>query len=266
MLLLTHVKSLVAFVLVFVVAGRSQEISSSSKPGTDQLESMEMLGTVGPYRIGLNYTVRRHTDLVTAHYFYASQLKDVSLRGAVHGESVDFEGADGSIFHLQFVGNGSNGTLPLTFYNSVGLRGSWILGNHNFPVDLRMQHSTENPGTRLYVQVTDQPDSIYEAFVAKAREAILNGNVNEAAKYIHFPLRINGIHHSLTIRNATELKANWSRIFTPEFLTKLREDLLHEMFVHEGEVMLGDGELWFEDKGLVALNPVSGKTDLIRGK
>lgn len=255
-------KRLVALVLTFGVFG----VAHSALPVSDELESMEARGTVGPYRIGLNYTVRKHTELVSAHYFYVTQLKDIPLKGAVRGEGVELEGDDGSTFRLHFVGNGSNGKEALTFYNSIGLSGSWTLGRRTLPVDLRIHYGTENPGERLYAQVTDQSDSAYEAMVARVRQAILDGNEIEVAKHTNFPLRVNGTHYSLTIRNAAELKANWSRIFTPEFLSKLRMDVPHEMFVHEGEVMLGDGELWFDDKGLISLNPVLGHPDLIKSK
>jgi hypothetical protein len=86
-------------------------------------------------------------------------------------------------------------------------------------------------------------------------------------RYLHPRLlRVNGTHHSLTIPDEAELKANRTRIFTPGFLAKLQMDVPHEMFVHNGEAMLGDGELWFDDKGLIALNPVLGEADLIRSK
>lgn len=227
----------------------------------EQLESMEVRGTVGPYRIGLSYTVRDHTDLVTAHYFYASQLKNIPLTGTVEGESVTLCGADGSVFLLHFVGNGSNGNQPLTFYNSVGLRGFWSLGSRKFAVTLQFEHSLENPGERLYSQVTSQSDVAFEAMVKAAQDAILRGDWKTTSRYVDFPLRINGTHHHLTIRNEVELHAHWSQIFTPEFVAKLRLDVPHEMFVHNGEAMLGDGELWFDEKGLDAVNPVLGKTD-----
>jgi hypothetical protein len=66
----------------------------------------------------------------------------------------------------------------------------------------------------------------------------------------------NTSHHHLEVRDARALQARWSTIFTASFLAKLRLDITHEMFVHDGTVMLGDGELWFDDKGLVAVNPV----------
>jgi hypothetical protein len=56
------------------------------------------------------------------------------------------------------------------------------------------------------------------------------------------------------LQNPVQLEANWSRVFSPAFIAKLREDIPHEMFVHEGEAMLGQGKLWFDDKGLTVVN------------
>ncbi|MFL6429613.1 MAG: hypothetical protein ACJ71S_15305 [Acidobacteriaceae bacterium] len=244
--------------LAVAAAGLNVDQLSAQAAKTDPLESMETRGTIGPYRIGLNYTVRRNTELVAAHYFYVSQLKDIPLTGTVRGESVELQGTDGSTFRLHFVGNGSNGSQPLTFYNSIGVRGSWSHGGRDLPVDLRFVHSTQNPGQRLYSQVTSRSDASFEAMVKSAQEAILDGDANTASNYVHFPLRVNATPRPLLIRNPSELKAQWSQIFTRELLVKIRMDVSHEMFVHEGEVMLGDGELWFDERGLVAVNPVLG--------
>jgi hypothetical protein len=138
------------FGLLFVAFGSA--LPPTQAVDANQVESMEARGTGGAYTIGLNYTVRDHTELVAAHYFYASQLKDIPLKGSVQGELVELQGTDGSVFHLHFVGNGSNGTEPLTFYNSFGLTGKWMLGTRALPVNLRREHSTENPGQPMYAK------------------------------------------------------------------------------------------------------------------
>ena len=83
-----------------------------------------MKGTIGPYRIGLHYTVRDRTELVTAHYSYYSKMNDIPLTGSVSADSVVWKGMDGGVFRLRFTENGSNGRQPLTFYNSTGLSGT----------------------------------------------------------------------------------------------------------------------------------------------
>jgi hypothetical protein len=218
------------------------------------LSSIEMFGTIGQYRVGLNYTVRNNTELIAAHYFYASQLTNIALTGSVNGEAVEFKGDDGSVFHLHFVGNGSNGSAPLTFYNSVGLSGTWVLRSRTLPVSLHGGHGTANPGQRLYSQVTSQPDSQFEAMVQAARKAILSGDAHLAGTYVSFPLRVNFDHRHLTIRSRSQFEANWSGIVPPALVAKIRAAIPHEMFVHAGQATLGDGDLWFDERGIVAIN------------
>lgn len=222
--------------------------------GDSNLSSVEMYGTVGQYRVGLNYTVRNNTELVAAHYFYASRLTNIALTGSVNGEAVEFKGEDGSTFHLHFEGNGSNGNDPLTFYNSIGLNGTWVLGSRTLAVTLQNEHGTPNPGQRLYADVTSQPDSQFETLVQTARKAILDRNFHLTATCVSFPLRVNLAHRHATIRTPAQLEADWSLVFSPAMVAKLREDIPHEMFVHEGEAMLGDGDLWFDERGIVAIN------------
>ena len=250
-------KFAVSLLLVFAAANLMAVQQSPQRTADDRLESMEAIGTVGPYRIGFNYTVRQNTKLVAAHYFYVSRLEDIPLSGVVSGQSVHLHGTDGANFDLVFVGNGSNGKEPLTFHNSVGLRGSWSLNNRELPVELAFSHSTENPGQRMYSQVTDRSDSAFESQVEALCQAILSEDLIAASKHVHFPLVVNLRTHTLLIRNTSELQTHRSSIFTTRFLVKLRSDIPHEMFVHNGEAMLGDGELWFDDKGLVAVNPPS---------
>jgi hypothetical protein len=215
---------------------------------------MEMYGTVGPYEVGLNYTVHNDTELVAAHYFYASHLTNIVLTGSVEGEAVEFKGEDGSVFHLHFLGNGSNGNRPLTFYNSIGLSGVWVLGSRTLPVKLQDDHGTPNPGQPLYAQVTTQSDVKFEEMVQTVRRAILSGDSRLAAKYVSFPLRVNFEHRHLTLRGRAQFEANWSLIFSPAMVARIRADIPHEMFVHEGEAMLGSGDLWFDQRGLSAIN------------
>ena len=234
--------------LVLPISVVAQDHSDSS------LSSVEMDGTVGQYRVGLNYTVRNNTELAAAHYFYASRLANIALTGSVNGEAVEFKGEDGSVFHLHFVGNGSNGNDLLTFYNSIGLNGTWVFGSRTLPVNLRNEHGTPNPGQRLYADVTSQPDSQFETLVQTARKAILDENSHLTATFVSFPLRVNFDHRQVTIRSRTQFEADWPQIFPPALVAKIREAIPHEMFVHEGVAMLGDGDLWFDQRGIVAIN------------
>lgn len=231
----------------------------------DRFSSREINSSVGPFRIGLNFTVRNDIELLKAHYFYASDLVDIPLTGTVSGEQVQFKGQDGSLFQLHFVGNGSNGTNPLTFYNSIGLIGTWTLGPGQssrtvpvispLPVKLIGGYGTANPGERLYAGVTAEPDHTFEEMVQAFRRSALAGDRTAIAHYLHFPLWIkSATGHSFLIRNPTQLRTRWSQIFTPAMIERLRNAIPHEMFVHDGQAMLGEGEFWFDEHGLTSVN------------
>jgi hypothetical protein len=168
---------------------------------------MEARGTVGAYTIGLNYTVRDHTELVAAHYFYASQLKDIPLKGSVQGELVELQGTDGKRIPSSLCrerkqrkqrNRAADVLQPLTFYNSVGLTGKWMLGTRALPVNLRLEHSTENPGQRMYANVTSQPDAAFEAMVQAVQKSILGGDRITTAKHMsaNSQLSSRAHHHS----------------------------------------------------------------------
>jgi hypothetical protein len=53
---------------------------------------------------------------------------------------------------------------------------------------------------RRYAYMTDLGDAEFESIVRNRRVAVLNGNRSAAAKYTHFPLRVNEHHRHRTIR------------------------------------------------------------------
>jgi TPP-dependent trihydroxycyclohexane-1,2-dione (THcHDO) dehydratase len=182
-------------------------------------------------------------------------LKDIPL-SAKQDDSALLSKEAGGEFKLHFKGNGGEGHVPLTFENSVGLVGTWtgIASSQSLPVSLDSQTVLPGPvNAPRYSDVTTESDAAFEKRVQAFYRAVLAGNSSEAARYVSYPLRVNG-NHRRTIKNTAELLAAWNSIFTPAFLARLRNDLPHDMFVHQGMAMLGDGDVWFDAKGAAALN------------
>ena len=82
---------------------------------------------------------------------------------------------------------------------------------------------------------------------------MLEGDRSVAARFVSYPLRVNG-NPAKIIKTPAALLAAWDSIFTPDYLTRLRDDLPHDMFVHNGMVMIGAGDVWFDAKGAAVLN------------
>lgn len=161
-------------------------------------------------------------------------------------------------FDLHFVGNGSNGDQPLDFSNSVGLAGSWNGGGKTLPVSFNlegMSFADANTGHR-YGMITNETDDAFEARAQGFYFAALKGDPKQAARFVHFPLRVNwsATHHEM-IDSASQLAANWNRIFTPKYLAALRDVVPHDMPVIKSQyAMLGAGLAFFTDKGVEVLN------------
>ena len=84
---------------------------------------------------------------------------------------------------------------------------------------------------------------------------VLAGDVDSAARYVHFPLRVNhgaGRHESIASTQA--LKKAWPRLFTPPYLAAVRDASPHAMSVVQGYAMLGNGLVFFSERGVDVLN------------
>jgi hypothetical protein len=105
----------------------------------------------------------------------------------------------------------------------------------------------------------DESDAAFEGRVQSLIRAVLRHDKATASRLISYPLRVNGPGHRQTeFHGFTDVLAAWNDLFTPAMLAKLQTALPHDMFVHEGMAMVGDGEAWFDAKGLAVLNLPSG--------
>ncbi len=212
-------------------------------------------GTLGQARIGMTLFVDNKGAFQHGHYYYAKYLKDIPLTGAMHEGKLVLRGPDGGTFMLAFKGNGSENGQPLNFDNSIGLEGDWTDGVKSLPVTLGFNFvSAVANSSHWYELVTDESDTAFEARVQDFRDAVLKGDRAAAAEYVDFPLRVNSSGRSRMVRSAAQLAAQWDSIFTPQCREALKKAIPHEMFVRNGQAMLGDGVAWFGAKGTQVIN------------
>lgn len=233
--------------------------TSANDPALAQTESttrVDYSGTLGEAKVGMTLALRGN-ELGEGHYFYYRYLKDIALTGQQSGSNLTLHEANGT-FDLHLVGNGSNGSQPLDFANSIGLAGTWSGGGKTRPVKLSLESmsSVEANRGRLYGMITDESDQAFEARAQGFYFAALNGDPKQAARFVHFPLRVNwGASHHEMIRSANQLAASWHRIFTPKYRAALRDAAPHDMSVIKSQyAMLGAGLAFFTDKGVEVLN------------
>jgi hypothetical protein len=247
-----------AFAMKVAAAGLALTLAISSTAGAEDppkgLSTFGASGKIGTYPIGMQLTVRDHRDFVSGHYFYVKALTDIPLTGTMDGDILTLKEPGGGAFRLHLVSNASARGQALTFYNSTGLAGTWTQGARTLPVEIGFSTSYDGPPrARHYGEITDEPDAVVEARADKFLKAAVRGDRAAAAEAVSYPLRVNG-DRPKTIRNKAELLAQWSGVFTPALVAKLREAVPHEMFVRQGMAMVGDGVVWFDAKGAKVIN------------
>jgi hypothetical protein len=125
----------------------------------------------------------------------------------------------------------------------------------SYPVKLQMEQSSQGAANaRWYEDVTSESDAAFEARVRGFYKAVLARDRTKTARYVDFPLRVNRNGKSRMVKTAAQLSAEWSQIFTPACVDAFRNAMPHDMFVRNGQVMLGDGVAWFGPKGAQVVN------------
>jgi hypothetical protein len=212
-------------------------------------------GTVGQSRIGMTLIVNAAGSVTGGHYFYAKYLKDIPLKAGTQGSGIVLFEPEGGQFALRFKGNGSEGGKPLNFHNSVGMEGRWMKNDSSYPATLQMEQSSQvAANARWYQEVSSESDAAFESRVQNFYKAVLAGDRATAVRYVEFPLRVNHNGKSRKVNTAATLSAQWDQIFTPACVNAFKDAMPHDMFVRNGQAMLGDGVAWFGPKGAQVIN------------
>ncbi|AIF47664.1 hypothetical protein HY57_10505 [Dyella japonica A8] len=220
----------------------------------DELRQARYAGTLGPQRIGLILDVAGQ-KVAPSRYYYYRHLVDIPLTSELHDGTFILHEPDATMT-LHFVGNGSEDGEALDFNNSVGLEGQWTNGKVTLPV--KMQGGglfSAAPAGHWYQSITDETDALFEARTKGFCTAVAKGDSALAARYVHFPLRVNhGAGKHEQIRDASQLTAQWKRLFTPDLVSRIAMESPHSMAIVQGYAMLGDGLVFFSDKGAEVIN------------
>jgi hypothetical protein len=222
---------------------------------SDAVVEAQYEGQLGTTQAGMTLIVKNET-ITSGHYFTAKDLRDIPITGDIHDGRITVSGSDSSVFELHFKTNGSENGEPLNFDNTVGLVGTRRLNGKVEKADLEILTVGQGSEGRRYALTTGLSDAEFESIVRNWRIAVLSGNRKAAAKYTHFPLRVNERHMHRTIRTPDALSKQWARIFSPAYLSRIKKDLPHDMLggTSSLSVTLGSGDVWFGDKGVEVLN------------
>ena len=98
-------------------------------------------------------------------------------------------------------------------------------------------------------------DAFVERNIQAFCSAVERGDRKTAAGFISYPVAFSLAGKRTRARNEQEFLADYDRIFMAPFVEKVRNAVPHNMFANSEGIMIGDGAVWFNEKGRVkALN------------
>jgi len=219
----------------------------------------KLTGTIGTTHVTMVLGVSDLKIDPSSHYFYDTELKDIPLTGTL----VTAEGGifilhlkepGGGTFSLQYQDSGAHPDRLL--YTGNSLNGMWSQDGKKLPVALTYVEGNDGGiSERLYADIADESNEVFEARVRGFRDAVLAGDAKTAAKFTHFPLRVNlSSKQVLTIKSGQQLQSAWKQVFSDKWLADARAAVPHELFVRNSMAMLGNGLVWFGPKGAEVVN------------
>lgn len=216
-------------------------------------------GTIaGKYPIRM--TLQFKDDDVSGVYFYTSQLKDISLQG--HGgaareialDELDFKKVEVAKFVAAFPAHDTKWGNGKTDLECEVISGSWQKNgaDQKLPVHLTLAGITHGTLARPYGEDIDA--ELVHKRALQFQNAVKTNDKNVVAASMAYPVGVT-LAKRTTIANAREFLRHYDAIFTPAYKAKVAAGIPRNMFERNGNLMLGSGEVWFQNDGkVIALN------------
>jgi hypothetical protein len=221
-------------------------------------------GTIGSgYRVRASLVFQPEGRL-EGEYFYASQLRDIPLRGLItDGRDVRLEELDASgkvtaTFTATFPERDPGGPYGDSPLQCEVIRGTWQAegSNKTLPVYLRFESSTAGSIAHRYRAIGVADDAVVHRRAEAFWRAVQRGDKRGATAQVRYPIDVIVNGQKRRFANAGELRAAYDEVFTARFREAIARGLPRNMFVRDQGAMLGDGTVWFGADGrVIALNP-----------
>ena len=218
-------------------------------------------GTIGKsiVRVGL----RLASGPVEGRYAYTVSTSDILVRGSLDaaGKNLklteyDSAGKPAATFAGTFKDSDpqfANGTK----LNCEVVTGKWTPANGKPALAFRLSEdsSTSADFGHLYDVAGANGDEPVNKAAAAFRSAVVHDNRDAVAHMIAYPIETDVSGKRTKIGSPAALLAHYDGIFTTKFRATIADDVPRLMFARDQGIMLGGGEVWFDEKGKVkALN------------
>jgi hypothetical protein len=215
----------------------------------------DYVGWLGDERIGL-YIGPAGGSKLAGHFFHFSNLRDLPLRGEIIDSAhillyaTDSNGKTNGVFRLHYVG-----------FICDSLFGIYVsTSGQTSTVTLSFAHNVLGPSVALDRYGNSKPsEKAIENNIQTLYFAIIAHDSQKVADNIHYPITASFQNRrSITIRNKKQLLRNYTKIFNPFMVNKLKEYAPHDLEMYNNGIKLGEAEICFDFDGKAqSINVVS---------
>lgn len=210
-------------------------------------------------KIRIKMTLIFSGNEITGQYVYASQLKDIPIKGRVVDDKtfildeLDEDGKPSARFTGEFPKRDPRGIYGESPLSCDVMVGSWQKTNAQqaLPFYLQLADSTVGSLDHRYRAAGVDNDDLIHRQATRFWEAVRREDKKTAAVQIKYPIKISLNGKDLLIANAKAFIQHYDDIITPATRKAILDDIPRYMFVRSEGIMLANGIVWLGADGRV---------------
>ena len=208
-------------------------------------------GTLGKANIQLSL-YRFDNGQLKGNYCYKKHESKIQLTGQITGDKIVI---------TEFLNGKPNGRFEGKVFtdNLDRFEGTWTDSSNTKSMELKLTLQSICGGEydHRYSDFYGSDDDV-EKFMKHVKTSILNSDKEWIANHVSYPIKTTLYKDKvITIKNKKQLIENFDQIFHQEFKDKIKSFCVCNMFNNYQGVMLGNGEIWINNK----LNSTEDKFD-----
>jgi hypothetical protein len=222
--------------------GNSGNIDTSKSPF--QKGYYDYQGTIGN-NMPIHMSIYPLEKEMAGSYFYDSRRVEIKLKGkSEENDIVLYEYNDAGENTGFFKGNMS--TVDK-------IKGTWLSadGKKSYPFTLTLQSILPGVeyGKRYEMAVTSQSNQEVEKYVSKIQGYVKNGNREQFAELVKYPVTVNINGKAAKIENKEDFIKNYDQIFNPAFKQAISNAFTKYLFANSKGIMFGEGQynIWITE-------------------
>jgi hypothetical protein len=137
--------------------------------------------------------------------------------------------------------------ILLTLIGALTIGSFHAVAKEAYPVTGESSTQTHNY-SNAGVEMSDQA---FDKKVGRFRDDVLNGRKSAVSAAIAYPARAYVSKQKFSLRSSADLIRYYDKIFSRKMIQAIRAAKTHDLFSRDQGVMLGNGEVWFNEQAKV---------------